>query len=686
MEPIDYCSWFDTRPAEFAALSTFNFDPAFFEHRLLQRSKALANARRVLVLMDAGQFRLLLAEGRPARWLNRRYLVVPIEKPGGVFHPKLHLLLAPTGADVLCGSNNLTAPGCTGNLELVNRVRVPVHNGQLASATAHVARQARRFFGRCLEYGVSAARDLAAQWLDDVKTEFEGLATDAAEEQVHDIELVHTLAGGDWPTLDTMARGGTPARLIVVSPFYDTDLALLRRVGQQWPNCRVEIHAQDRHSHLPAEMLPDVCPEARLFNVDCENRRLHAKLIAWQVGESLECIVGSANFTTAAWDRRNVEACLRLRKAGRLVGKLFGNEVRRRAMRPDDFTAGPEEEPKPIPLETDPLPRVASACLGADGVLRVHYMNPLHPRADALLLELADWKAQQPLLIERVPCRREGTFTTTVRPESLAGCHGALTVSLTAQIGEERCVGLVCWVIQEGSLTRQATGEARDSVRRQIEETGWGLAKHIAEMLQEAKIDEVIEYLRHLRIRFTDGAPMRTGWSSRRYAYDPYRPDTPADWLTRLPGVRRQDLWTAILDFAEPPREELPAPTRPARELGRHAQLPRRVCHPVLAGVVLLQAPVGSRTLAGAAGNWSRLPVRWSCRQIPGRTHGKPQGGSPARTERLQRDEFRRPSTGRALDRPARPVGSARQAGSGIAAFLFGDRNASDGIGVGADP
>jgi hypothetical protein len=551
MEPVDYCAWFDARPAEVAILSTFNFDPAFFEYRLLQRSKALANARRILVLMDAGQFRLLLAEGRPARWLNRRYLVVPIEKPCGVFHPKLHLLVGTTGADVICGSNNLTAPGCTGNVELANRVPVPVEDGRPARATAHLARKAYRFFERCLEYGVSDARDLAAQWIGELKMEFDWLGADVVDDPSPDIDLVHTLNGGNWPALDTLANGEEPARLTIVSPFYDPDLALLGRVRQQWPTCRVEIYAQNGDGNRPASKLPETCPGAVVFDLEWDNRALHAKLIAWQVGESVECLVGSANFTTAAWDRRNIEACLRLRNVGRQIDKLFGTGVRCRPILPTEFCPSREEPPDAESVQPDDRPLITSACLNADSILRVHFINPLHLYTEALVLELWDWKRKGPVATERVRSHPKGDAAMLVKPELLADCHGALTVCLTALVGNERRQGVPCWVIQQGSLTRQAGGERPDSLRRQIEETGQGLTIHLDELLREAKIDEVIEYLRNLRIAFDDGMSQGAGHAWRRNVHDPFRADAPPDWLARIPGTRREDLWAAIEDFAD---------------------------------------------------------------------------------------------------------------------------------------
>lgn len=555
MEYIDYCAWFDARPAEVAILSTFNFDPAFFESRLLQRSKALRNARRVLVLMDANQYRLLLEDDRPARWLNRRYLVVPIQKPSGVFHPKLHLLVGPAGADVICGSNNLTAPGCTSNLELAHRVPVPVEDGRPAPAMAHIARKAYRFLERCLDYGMSDARALSTQWLDELKKEYEWLAADSRSDPALPVDLVHTLDGGDWPSLGTLVERGSPERVMIVSPFYDTDLALLRRLRNLWPTCQVEVHAQQLEGNLPAEKLPDTCPGAQLFDIRCEGRRLHAKLFAWQVGESVECLVGSANFTTAAWDRRNIEACLRLRDAGPQLDALFSNGVRRDLIQPTDFKPGAMEPPSPEPIELDDRPRVTSAYLSADCVLHVHFVNPLHPAADGLRIDLSDfqhkdWQRKAVVVSELVRSQPEGKVEVIVKPDSLAGCRGALTVSLTTLVGEEQHTGISCWVIQEAALTREIPGEARELIRRQIEQTGQGLTTHIEELLRETTIDDVIEYLESLHIRFDDGMPQRADQGFRRVLRDPFRPDVPADYLRRIPDTRREDLWAAVEAFA----------------------------------------------------------------------------------------------------------------------------------------
>lgn len=110
---------FEKRSADFAAMTTFGFDPVYFERRLL-RSKALEGASRILVFMDAAEWCKLLERREPARHLNNRYLVVPVAMGTGVFHPKVVLLLGSDGVTVACNSANLTKAGFSHNLELLN--------------------------------------------------------------------------------------------------------------------------------------------------------------------------------------------------------------------------------------------------------------------------------------------------------------------------------------------------------------------------------------------------------------------------------------------------------------------------------------------------------------------------------------------------------------------------------------
>jgi hypothetical protein len=107
MKPLDLLEFFDKGTSTFAFIATYEFDPQFFERRMLGR-KAFASAERLVIFMDRGRYQELLQGGLLVAGFNRRYLVIPVDRKGGAFHPKLHLTLGDKRADGIVGSNNCT--------------------------------------------------------------------------------------------------------------------------------------------------------------------------------------------------------------------------------------------------------------------------------------------------------------------------------------------------------------------------------------------------------------------------------------------------------------------------------------------------------------------------------------------------------------------------------------------------
>jgi hypothetical protein len=117
VKPLDLLDAFDDAAAKIAFVATYEFDPLFFERRVL-RKRRFAGAERILVLMDAGRYQELLTEGLPVSGFNRRYLVAPIDRHPFVFHPKLYLLVGERRVTGIIGSNNCTNAGIAFNVEL----------------------------------------------------------------------------------------------------------------------------------------------------------------------------------------------------------------------------------------------------------------------------------------------------------------------------------------------------------------------------------------------------------------------------------------------------------------------------------------------------------------------------------------------------------------------------------------
>ncbi|MCR4413306.1 MAG: hypothetical protein NUV77_12880, partial [Thermoguttaceae bacterium] len=74
-------------------------------------------------------------------------------------------------------------------------------------------------------------------------------------------------------------------------------------------------------------MLANSFKTVRLYDVTIRTRALHAKVLGWQTSKGWGWLAGSANFTSAALDGRNFEACLIGSSNGSAVELLFDGQL-----------------------------------------------------------------------------------------------------------------------------------------------------------------------------------------------------------------------------------------------------------------------------------------------------------------------------------------------------------------------
>lgn len=340
MKYLDFSTLLSGEPANLALFSTFQFDPDFFERRLL-KCAALKKARRIAVFMDAVQWYRLIQRDVPARRMNRRYLVVPVRRSEGVFHPKLNLLLTESGGQVQCGSNNLTRSGCASNLELLNSL--PFEFGEENdSTTVILARQALGFFREASQHTDDEISRIAQEWVQEAEKAYPWPKKSEAE---NGIELLHSFDGPIWDRVIESLNGDDPQSVFVVSPFHDGDGRLCRQLAEQWPKAKVEMLVQQGYTTLPVAPLKKL-KGFTLSEIRNSSRRVHAKLLAWKGKQESGCVVGSANFTSAAMNGKNIEAVLLIRDSWEMVEKLFDTQLKKRPLKLDDFEPGEESPPE----------------------------------------------------------------------------------------------------------------------------------------------------------------------------------------------------------------------------------------------------------------------------------------------------------------------------------------------------
>ena len=547
MKFLDFTTLFDTEPASLAVLSTFQLDPDFFERRLL-RCPALVRARRILVFMDARQWFHLLSQDVPARFLNRRYLVVPVRRSKGVFHPKLNLLIRELGGQVQCGSNNLTRSGCSSNLELLNSFSFDLEGE--GEEAIRIAQEAFVFFKHACDDAKEETGRIARQWLEEMTGMAPWLTAPLPQNDNRSVRLLHTYEGSLWDRLETILNHSPPDKLLVISPFYDPDGEMVKRVYQRWPRCQIELIVQQRTTNLPVSPLKKLRKRVSLSELRNSSRRLHAKLVGWKSPNGIGCLVGSANFTTAAYDARNIETCLQVFDAAAFIESLFDKQLGTRPISFEDFEPGTESESGTLEEESINL-RLTSALLTADGKLRLDYRNCLEPKATSIRLALRTPGEQRPRAFITVPNRQSGTATVTPPDTALLDAHGTIFASLIAEAENYRVESSPVWVIQEGRLTYEPSGERASSPKSKIEETGEGLTEFLEELGNRDGAAAVIEYLHHLNIRFHDGGERLRGQKKFRLRIrDPFHPDVAPEWLLQA-KADTQNLAEAIYEFVD---------------------------------------------------------------------------------------------------------------------------------------
>ena len=547
MKFLDFTSLFDGDPANLAILSTFQLDADFFERRLL-RCPALIKARRILVFMDAGQWFKLLRQDIPARFLNRRYLVVPVRPNHGVFHPKLNLLVAEHGGQVQCGSNNLTRAGCSSNLELLNAFTVDL--AEESDEAVRLAQDSLAFFKRACDDADKETGRIAREWLEESSEAAPWLTALLPPRNNRKVRLVHTYEGSLWDRITILVDKSPPQKLLVISPFHDPDDEMVRRVHQRWPKCRIEIVVQQKTTNLPVSPLKRLHAKVSLSELWNSSRRLHAKLLAWESANGTGCLVGSANFTTAAFDARNIETCLLVTGAEDIVHALFDKDLGTRPVAFDNFEPGTEQEPEAVDPESMSI-CLTSAILTMNRELRVTYRHRLHFKPKSMRLAIRTPGEKHPRALLNVPNRENGSATVIPPETALTDAHGTILASLIAELDNEREESAPIWMVQEARLTYEPSGEGSSSVKSKVDDTGEGLTEFLEELGKRDGIAAVIDYLRHLNIRFDDGDgsfPAKRKFRLR--VHDPFHPDLAPDWLLNA-RANKMNLAEAIYDFVD---------------------------------------------------------------------------------------------------------------------------------------
>ncbi|MCC7542084.1 MAG: hypothetical protein IT379_38045 [Deltaproteobacteria bacterium] len=281
--------------------TTYNVYLPFYEQLVLRRLRA-AGCQHNVLLVDASQLAASIAdEHQRPRLAGIDYTLVPVSA-GGAFHPKVLLRLGKRKGSLYVGSHNLTLAGTGHNHELTTAVRYDGTGSR--EAVVHfreVIAELRGYLETSLP-GVREAFEAAvrtAPWLSGPAP----VSPDTVVVGSH--RDVATL----WTRVRKLVRGAA-RRVLVVGPFFDEELSLLRAIARDLLPTEGIFVAIDPET---VSIDPTVAAAAPFRFVDAsgqlprERRRdgergyLHAKALWFQTDEGELLVLGSANPTAAAF-------------------------------------------------------------------------------------------------------------------------------------------------------------------------------------------------------------------------------------------------------------------------------------------------------------------------------------------------------------------------------------------------
>lgn len=335
-------------------MTTYSVDPAFYDGSIEYRLRTYGCENNILMADTVMLRRALNAMPEAFKNAGRRYAVVPVQATG-CFHPKIHLRLGTDGARLTVGSANATAAGWGSNHEIVTAIdwRRKTDDPSVA-LLGPIIRRSYDYLAHWLETIPGDAVDFKLRlhrrdspWLDDL----EANAAPIALPDGSAIDIFDERGGGDPGMLTrllALTDGEKASRLVVISPYWDANLAGLREIQDGLPGCSTIIALNPNLNKFPIGALNEGTPAvfAAIHDGDDGHRFLHAKVILIQTDKADHLLFGSANCSDdalggATMRARNAEVSVYRRfppgQGFKLLDLDLSRTVERSSIRPPEL-------------------------------------------------------------------------------------------------------------------------------------------------------------------------------------------------------------------------------------------------------------------------------------------------------------------------------------------------------------
>jgi HKD family nuclease len=286
------------RDNEYIILTTYTFDPVFFDAFLLPKLEKNNQSAEIIVLMDAKQYEQTYPKFTTITGV--KYHLLPVYMKEGFFHPKMFIFFSKSEnrVTVYLGSANLTLRGFTDNAELISKIEYDLEDK----------------IGRNLIMSLDIIRKLYANGLvadnafkESVKELTDDQLIKSSSIAEENFMVIHNV---DEPILDQLISAIPKEKfdeLFVLAPL--ASCTVLEKILEKIAVGKV-IMALQRGNHNVKDIEPfkNVCKQ---FNVNFElreavfedSRKFHSKIIWLKSGKNY-LLVGSPNFTDSALTKK----------------------------------------------------------------------------------------------------------------------------------------------------------------------------------------------------------------------------------------------------------------------------------------------------------------------------------------------------------------------------------------------
>ncbi len=299
------------RHNDIIVLTTFCFDPYFFDKFLFHKIRSSNPFSEIIVLVDGQQY--AQAMERSTNDTGRNYHLIPIYLPHGVFHPKIFLFSSTEKgtATVYIGSSNLTMAGFTRNAEMLAKMEYSPEN---ADSTIESVKD---FFEQLIQQKYI----LDPRAVGTIQHLLGSLPSPDDEASDADYIILHNMRAPILPLMLENLDQDSFSEVFLLAPFFAPDASVLREIADQVTISRIQIALQKGNHNLidlkpytefsMGRGIPYDIVEAAFK--DDYTRTFHSKIL-YLKGKEQHLLIGSPNMTQSALlkpaEHGNVECAL----------------------------------------------------------------------------------------------------------------------------------------------------------------------------------------------------------------------------------------------------------------------------------------------------------------------------------------------------------------------------------------